>query len=77
MSNPQTLAGQDLITKLLACAGAKERLVMAQCRTGDKTTVNMEVVTEMIALDRCEMDAARAAETYLAVFYERYPERKP
>jgi hypothetical protein len=77
MSTPQMLAGQNLISKLLACAGARDRIVYAQCRVGNKTEVTMEVVTEMQALDHAEVDAAKAAEAWLAVFYERYPERKP
>lgn len=73
----QAVAGQELITKLLACAVAKDRLVYAQCRTANQTSLTMELVTEMSALDRAEVDAAKAAEAWLAVFYTRYPERKP
>lgn len=74
----QAVAGQDLITKLLACSGAKDRLVYAQCRAeGGPTVVTMEVVTEMTNLDRAEVEAAKAAEAWLTVFYTRYPERKP
>ncbi len=74
----QSEAGQNLISKLLACAGARDRIVAVQRRnTTNLTLLTLEVVTEMQALDRCEVDAAKAAEVWLAVFYARYPERKP